>query len=132
MKFGPDALKPVVADELAVVCRVSLAAAVVEVLSPHFFRRQTTATRYSIDDLLHHEHPLRSTKTAECGIRAKVRLSHATGHFHRRDVVSIVVVEHRAIADRLREIEGPSAIREQLGADGQQMAAGVVTNLKPR
>ena len=90
--------------------RVGRTRATIEISFPHHFRRQSEPTRYAVDDLLDHQHSLRSAKSAECGVRRHIRLRHSTAELHGWNIVRIIQVKQRAIEHRLRQIQRPATI----------------------
>ncbi len=85
LQLLPDGLDAVVPDLLAVVRRVRLAFAVVQVAFAHDLRRQAKPPGNPIEDFLDDHHPLRPAEPAKGGVRGQVGLGHLPAEFDCRE-----------------------------------------------
>ena len=94
----------------------------VEVAVPQRRRVDAEDRRDPPEDVLDHEHPLRSAEPAERGLRGLVRLGDAPVREHVRDPVRVVDVAERAAEHGLGEVEAPAPV----GGEGRLERQGSV------
>ena len=85
----------------------------VEVAPPQLGRVDPERGCAAADDVLDHEHPLRTAEAAERGLRGLVALRDLAVHQHVGDPVGVVDVAQRAGEHRLGQVEAPAAVGSQ-------------------
>ena len=108
LQLVPDRLEAVVPDLLAVMRRVGLAFAAIQISLAHHLRRQAEPPRNAVKNFLDDQHALRPAEPAKGRVRRQIGLGHLPAEFHRRDVIGVVQMEQRAVRHRLRQIHAPS------------------------
>eukprot|EP00961_Rhodomonas_salina_P038815 521590-Rhodomonas_salina.1 len=75
---------------------------------------------------------LRAAEAAEGRVRGQVGAAHAAGHAHIGHEVCVLNVEHCALEDGAREIEGAASVGEESGVDGHDLSVLVEADLQAR
>src|SRR3954470_5850426 len=94
---APTFLDAIVSDLLAIMSRVGLTAPAIKISFAHGLRRQSESACYAIDDLFDDEHALRSAEAPEPRVRSQIRLRHAPGKLHGREIVGVIQMKQRAV-----------------------------------
>jgi hypothetical protein len=128
----PHLLDAVVLNFLPVVRGVGFADAAVEISFANFLGRFAQPPRDSINNFLDDQHALRPSETAEGGVRSEIRLCHAPGEFHGRDIIGIIQVKHGAVGHGHGQVERPAAVGDQFNLRRQQIADVIITRLESR
>jgi hypothetical protein len=85
--------------------------------------------RDAIQDLLAHQHALRTAEAAERGVRGQVRLRDQPGDGDGGAVVRVVHVHHGAHQHRRRQVAAPAAVGGERDPHRVQLALGVEADL---
>ena len=128
----PNALETIVFDFLTVMCRVRFAVAAIKIFRAHNFRRKPELARDAIDDLLDHQHSLRSAESAKRRVRSEIRFRHEAAALHVRDVIAVIEMKHGAIRHGPRQIERPAAVRIDVDLGRLQKTFPIVTDAELR
>ena len=125
---GLEHLVPRGGDPLGVPHRLAVRrglAVDVEVAPAQVDRVDPEQRRAPAQDVLDHEHPLRSAEAAERGLRGLVGAGDAAVEPDVRDPVGVVDVAQRARQHRLAEVEAPAAVGGERGLERLQPAVVV-------
>src|SRR3978361_892821 len=82
----------------------------IEISLPNDFGFQAQGACNAIEDVFNHNHALRTSKAAECGLRSLVRVTDPTSGIERRDEIRVVAMEQRAPEHGVGEIDAPASI----------------------
>ncbi len=106
-----------------------VAAGTVEVAPADFERVEAEVERDRIHHPLDRDHPLRAAEAAKGGVGNGVGFQALADDLCGREIIAIVGMEHRAIADCGREIDRGAAARGEIEADAGDMALAVEADI---
>ena len=92
--------------------RRDIAAPSIEISFAHIKRINTSLNGDGLHHLFGKQHALRPAKTAKCGIGNRVGFETACGDSEGGIIISIICMKHRAVANRIAEINRISTTRQ--------------------
>ena len=101
----------------------------VEVGAAQVGRIHAQQRRAPTEDVLDHQHPLRTAEAAEGRLRGLVGVRHPAVHAHVRDPVGVVDVAQRPGEHRLAQVEAPAAVGGQRRRQADESAVVVEPDL---